>query len=199
MRAIRASIAAAAVALVLIVAVASPAAAHDELISSSPTNGQRMPEAPTSVSLSFSASVLTIGAAVIVADQSGKDWVIGDPEVDAGTVTVALAPGMPDAGYEVRWRVVSSDGHPVSGLVPFTVGDGSPLSHDSASGSSPAATATGAEASPPAPSIPRRILVGLIGAVLAAALFAGILFITRRRPRGNTETPRSDPAERDTL
>jgi methionine-rich copper-binding protein CopC len=101
---------------------ASPAAAHDELVASTPSIGEQLASAPSEVSLTFSADVLTIGAAVIIADGAGRDWVADEPVVTDGVVTVGLQSGMPDAGYEIRWRVVSEDGHPISGLVPFTVG-----------------------------------------------------------------------------
>lgn len=197
MRTIRISLAATAAAVLLVLAIAAPASAHDELVSSDPASGQRMPEAPASVSLSFSADVLTIGAAIIVVDQSGTDWAIGEPSIDAGTVTVALAPGMPDAGYEVRWRVVSADGHPVSGLVPFTVGDGSPLTHEDTSNAT-AASAGPTSSTPEGEGVPRMVLVGVIGGVIAAAVFFGIHFINRRRQRGTPETPGAQPGDRDT-
>ena len=45
-----------------------PAAAHDDLIGSEPAEGERLETAPESVSLRFTSEVLTIGAAVVVAD-----------------------------------------------------------------------------------------------------------------------------------
>ncbi len=94
---------------------AAPAAAHDELLASSPSPGAALDSAPTEVTLTFSADVLTIGAAVIVADGAGKDWAAAAPAVDNGVVSVPLVPALPAGGYEIRWRVVSQDGHPISG------------------------------------------------------------------------------------
>ena len=103
------------VASVVVLATAVPASAHDELISSSPVVGEVMPAAPEVVSLVFSKEVLPMGAAVIVVDQAGHDWVAAEAVLNEVTVTAELEPGMPAAGYELRWRVVSSDGHPISG------------------------------------------------------------------------------------
>ena len=105
-------------------ATSTAASAHDSLISSSPEEGQRLEAAPAEDSLRFTADVLPIGAAVIVSDAADRDWVSGEVVLVGDTVTAPLEACMPDAGYELRWRVVSSDGHPISGLIPFTVGDG---------------------------------------------------------------------------
>ena len=113
-----ASVAVATVALSL---VAAPAWAHDELVASSPQQNEQLTVAPTAVELIFSGEIMQMGAAVIVADAQENDWVAGDIQIDFDTLTVTLDEGMPNGAYEVRWRVVSSDGHPISGLIPFTV------------------------------------------------------------------------------
>lgn len=175
------------VAFAAVLAVAAPASAHDELVSSTPESGQRLTEAPSEIALTFSADVLGTGAAVIVADADGRDWAAAQPQLDGATVTVALQPDMPAAGYEVRWRVVSSDGHPIAGTIPFTVGDGTALEHgtqttaptaDGAGTRSDDATAD--EAGQENAGALRVALIGAAGAGIAVALFALILFLRRR-------------------
>lgn len=188
----------------------SPAAsAHDSLISSSPEEQQRLETAPTEVSLRFTAEVLPIGAAVIVSDAADRDWVSGEVVLVGDTVTAPLAAGMPDAGYELRWRVVSSDGHPISGLIPFTVGDGELIvrpadgsgdtsangnsaNGNSANGSDSSANSadddahgqlTDAGSAEPG-GIPRVVWLGAGGAVIALAIAALIAFIRRRARAG---------------
>lgn len=167
-------------------ATAAPAAAHDELLASTPASGERLAAAPSEAALRFSADVLTIGAAVIVADGAGRDWTTGEPVVEAGTVTVALQPGMPVGGYELRWRVVSADGHPISGVVPFAVGDADFLHQTPSRGTdpSPAATTAPAEQSPSAPHDPgmlRILAVGVGGAIVAIAAYALFHVIRRKK------------------
>lgn len=173
-----------AVGAAAVLVIAAPAAAHDELIASSPAPNAQLSEAPAGISLTFSADVLTLGAAVIVADGSGRDWVAGAPTVSSGTVTVELEAGMPANGYEIRWRVVSADGHPISGLVPFTVGGGAPLVR------TPAAAAPTTTDSPDTvqeqnsqedQGVLRILLVGAGGAVVAAAAYALIHIIRRKK------------------
>lgn len=117
----------AAIAALLILTVAGPASAHDELLGSTPSPNEQLSTAPTSVVLTYSAAILHEGAEIVVVDASGKDWTDGDPVIDTNTLTVPVASGLPEAGYLVEWRVVSSDGHPISGTIPFAVGDATPL------------------------------------------------------------------------
>ena len=101
------------------------------------------------------------------------------------TVTVGVEPGMPAAGYQVRWQVVSEDGHPIAGTVPFTVGDAEPY----ASTAQPTDPTTDAPASGDDQTTQsaetdgalRVLLVG--GAGAAVAVVALVLFRILRRPR----------------
>lgn len=188
-----------AVAVVALLATAAPASAHDKLVSSDPASDQTLQEAPVTVSLTYSADVLDMGAAVVVTDGDGTDWVSDAPAIDGATVTAALDADMPDGGYEIRWRVVSSDGHPITGIVPFAVGDGEePGAGDDAAASEPAAEAgtpnssqnqTAQEDEGPW----RVVLVGAGGAAVAAALFALVHFLRRRTdvrgPGDDGDTP----------
>lgn len=183
-----------ALAVGLIAVPAAPASAHEQLLSTTPTSGERLAAAPAEVTLEFSGEVLTLGAVVIVADAAGTDWAM-DPEIDGRIVTVPLVDGMPDAGYEIRWRVVSADGHPISGLVPFTVGDGAPYSsiadggarEDLSPSGVPAETTPGRVPEPaaaaPAAALPiwRLVLVGIGGAAVATLGYLVFLSVRRRR------------------
>src|SRR5690606_21571998 len=129
------------VAAIAILATAASASAHDELISSSPSADERLDTAPESITMTFSGQLLSLGdsspgAIVIVIDENGRDGATGEVEVVEDTVTAALEAGMPEAGYQLRWQVVSEDGHTVSGVVPFTVGDAAPMVTSSASAAS---------------------------------------------------------------
>lgn len=173
---------------------AAPAAAHDELLASSPSPGAALDSAPTEVTLTFSADVLTIGAAVIVADGAGKDWAAAAPAVDNGVVSVPLVPPLPAGGYEIRWRVVSQDGHPISGVIPFTIGGGAPLTRTPAATpatraapDAAAAADADADATPQDQSaredqgIIRILLVGAGGAIIAIAAYAAFHLLRRKK------------------
>ena len=106
----------------LLFAVASPAAAHDEIVSSSPEAGSTIGVIPEEISLTFSGEILTDFSAVIieVVAPDGQNLASGEPVIDGTTVTQAVQPGQAGV-FTVRWRVVSSDGHPISNEYQYTV------------------------------------------------------------------------------
>ncbi|WP_233486829.1 copper resistance CopC family protein [Zhihengliuella sp. ISTPL4] len=194
----------AVLAAVAILATAAPATAHDQLLESSPAEGERLDAPPGSVTMTFSGELLvldesTAGAVVLVVDADGEDWATGDVEVRGRNVTAALTPDMPEGGYQVRWQVVSEDGHPIAGVIPFAIGDAAPLE------STGSAEAT-ASAVPDAPTAsdqnadgtggPTRILlVGGAGAALAVVVFAVLLVLRRRRAAAVPPDSGDDMAE----
>lgn len=200
---------AATLAAVSVLGAATAASAHDELIDSSPAAGEALALAPTEVTLQFSADVLTVGATVIVIDADGTDWTAADPVLDGATVTVPLQEGMPDAGYELRWRVVSGDGHPIAGVVPFTIGDGEPFASatpeptDTGTGSGAttddehdhADTVSSADQNTAGDDTMRAVAIGTGGAIAAIAVLVLVLFFRRRAPRVDTGSSRSDDAD----
>lgn len=106
--------------LVLLVWVAAPAAAHDRLVTSTPTDGATLEAVPTEVVLEMSATALELGTEVQVLDVAGTNVTSGPATIADRFVTVPV--GELTAGeYTVVWRVVSSDGHPIDGTFAFTV------------------------------------------------------------------------------
>ncbi|TDX74897.1 hypothetical protein EDF35_3872 [Rathayibacter sp. PhB151] len=117
----RATITAAAT-LLLALAVAPAAAAHDSVLGSSPSPGAQVTEV-TEVSLSFNDTLLDLGGAsnafaIQVLGPDGRYYSEGCVALDGSTVSVPAALGAPGE-YEVRWQVVSSDGHPTSDSYTF--------------------------------------------------------------------------------
>lgn len=112
---------AAALLLVAPVALAAPAAAHDELLSTDPADGASLAEAPSVITLTFGEDAQKLGTAVVVTDSAGAKLNDGPTAVDGPLVTQAIT--APTAAGEVRvsYRVVSSDGHPVTGTIRFVV------------------------------------------------------------------------------
>ncbi|MDQ1083606.1 MULTISPECIES: copper resistance CopC family protein [Microbacterium] len=143
-RTLPAVVATAILAAAALLVPALPAAAHDELIGSDPSSGAVLETLPAQITLSYSADVLPdAGATVIeVTDAAGTSLTDGDPEVSGAQVTQALA-GPASGAVTVRWRVVSSDGHPIDGEFAFSVPESSPTPTPSATTTaSPVATAS---------------------------------------------------------
>ncbi|HLS14481.1 MAG TPA: copper resistance CopC family protein [Beutenbergiaceae bacterium] len=98
----------------------TPASAHSELIGSTPGEGEAVTEAPEQVVLEFNENIQDIGAEMAIAGPDGDEVDTDAGEVDGPTFTQDLAQERPAGEYAVQWRVVSADGHPISGEFTFT-------------------------------------------------------------------------------
>ena len=112
---------AAAIGALLFFFFATTASAHDHLVSSSPEADAVLSEAPAEITLVYSAELTSAGATVLITDEEGTDWANSEPVITGDTVTVAVQDHIASGAYVVQWRVVSSDGHPITGEVPFTI------------------------------------------------------------------------------
>ena len=122
-------------ALLLTFLSAEAALAHAEFRGSDPAADAVLDRLPGSITLRFSeqVGVLTLswllpgGAEAAARAEAGADSLTIDPPPEAGRGT-----------YVLRWRVASTDGHPVAGALVFSVGD--------ISGTAPVGPATGTSA-----------------------------------------------------
>lgn len=120
---VRASAWGALLALLTITAfgLSAPAAlAHASLVSINPADGSTVAAAPTQIVLTFSEDLLATSVRVQVVDGEGVPVADGTPVVDGPVATQPLVDGLSAGGYSVTYRVVSKDGHPVSGSTTFT-------------------------------------------------------------------------------
>lgn len=171
------------------------ASAHEQVVSSSPAAGEQLAATPDEVAVNFTADIMNIGAVMLLSDEAGTEWELGEVEPQGVTARAAVASELPDGRYTLAWRVVSGDGHPISGVVPFTIGE-------VAEASAPAPSATGTAAgddtagstvdptqAPVAASaetgMPQPLRILLLGAGGAALALAAAWLITRwvRRSR----------------
>lgn len=119
---VRASALAAALAALLLVTVA-PAQAHASLVSSDPAAGAKLAKEPSSVRMTFSENVGS-PAYVVVKAPDGRRVDSGKPKVLDETVTQKVKPSGYAGGYSVSYRIVSADGHPITGTIGFEVESG---------------------------------------------------------------------------
>ena len=123
----RAALAAGAAALVLGGALipAGPASAHDRLVGSTPAADATVTAEPGTIALDFSEDLLSLdaqnsGFAIQVVNASGGTFhEDGCVTVDGTTATSRIALGTAGT-YQVTWRAVSSDSHPIDGTYSFT-------------------------------------------------------------------------------
>ncbi|MEV5503732.1 copper resistance protein CopC [Nonomuraea fuscirosea] len=130
----KAALAALACALFLIFP-ASPAFAHDTLKSSSPAKNAQI-SSPKEIELEFSAGVKF--PFVVLHDAAGKEIALGEPRLDGPLVRTDVPQTLPPGSYVLAWRVVSSDGHPIEGEIPFGVRGSSSTASPSGEQSAPA-------------------------------------------------------------
>jgi copper transport protein len=165
----------AAIAAVLLAAsVCVPGAfAHANVISTSPRDGEIVATAPDAVRVLFDDPVTVApGNAVVGSDRSSV--LSGDPRTDrSGHELVLPVAELKNGDYSARWRIVSDDGHPESGVLAFRVGSG---------GAKPQPVLKAESNNPSTLDVAARWL--LIGGLLVAggsALF--VLLVTRARER----------------
>jgi copper resistance protein C len=119
----RAALCALAIGLVVLAVSSSgavPAWAHASLVSSSPKAGAELVELPSRVTFTFSEDV-SEPAYVVVRTDDGTGVTAGDPVVEGTTVTQRLDDSRGTGSFTMAYRVVSVDGHPVTGELDFTV------------------------------------------------------------------------------
>lgn len=181
---------------------AGPVSAHSALQSSTPADQAELVQPPTAVTLTFNEAVDSEFSDVVVTGPDGQARQEGATQVQGSTVTQPLRPLTEDGRYDVAYRVVSADGHPITGELSFTVtlppttapastAPATGAAPSSAAGSSAAAeSAAGAAAVTVAPAAAQDdassaalpLLVGLIAAVVVLGGAAAV--VARRRTAG---------------
>jgi len=115
-------------AILLLVSGASSAWGHASQVSSTPAAGESVPVLPPEIVIAFDSPVMKAGLAVAVRDPSGAIVGGAQPTVVQNEVRVGLPANNEASGtFGVAYRVVSEDGHAITGQFDFTVmGNGSP-------------------------------------------------------------------------
>ena len=163
-------------ALIAVVALlatgGSPAFAHAGLVSSTPPDGALLTEAPSQVTLTFNENLLETLVNVSVIDADDNVLLTSVAEAAGPTVIVGWPPEATDGIYRLAYRVVSADGHPVTGDIQLTV--------DAAA--TPTEVAAAAErATQSSSSLPSWVLIVGIGLFIGIAI--GLFTVALRRKR----------------
>lgn len=160
--------------------LATPALAHNVLIGSTPASGASVSTGPSEVTLNFNAPVQFGANYLTVIGPDGQHWEKTDNAAVVGnSVSTSVAPLGPAGVYKVGYRIISADGHPVSGEVQFTLttaGTGTPPDQSAGTGGAPAtgSTTSAATSASAAGGVP--VWVWVLGAVilLGVGLFFGL-------------------------
>jgi methionine-rich copper-binding protein CopC len=159
-------------AIALTVGAALPAAAHNVLTGSDPSDGATLNAAPTTVTLTFDQTVQNFEPVITVTGPNGNQFQTGSTSVRDNTVSIAVDGSGPPGLYTIGYRIVSADGHPVTGSVSYTL---DPAAAGTATGS-PAPDGTATSESSTGLSWWLWVAIG----VAALLVIAAVLVILRR-------------------
>lgn len=108
-------------ALIALIAIASPAAAHSELRRTSPAANAVLGVSPAEIIVEFNERVQVTTLRLV--DSAGRQTRLptttlrAAASVERAALTAPLAPGR----WQIEWAAISGDGHPISGRVSFEV------------------------------------------------------------------------------
>ncbi|GAA3135791.1 copper resistance protein CopC [Rhodococcus baikonurensis] len=100
---------------------AGTAQAHSALVGSTPSADAVLDTAPSSVELVFNQEIQTSFANVTVSAADGTQVGAGEPSVQGERVSLVTTGQMSSGTYTVGYRVISEDGHPITGSYSFTL------------------------------------------------------------------------------
>ena len=160
---------------------ALPAHAHTSLELSTPSDGQSFEFMPAGLSASFDEDLIEIEGEVVntleLQSADGTKYVLSAATIAGPTVSANTGDGEYPAGeYLLKFRVVSADGHPVTGEIRFSTQSSTTIDSGPAE---PVATAYVAETEE---SSPRNLIYMAAGLLLA---LASALVIKKRMGNGS--------------
>jgi methionine-rich copper-binding protein CopC len=160
-----------------VLGLATPAFAHNVLVGSSPVAGATLSTGPAEVRFDFNAPVRDGPNTITVVGPDGTHWErTENATVTGNSVSTAVAPLGAAGVYTASYRIISADGHPVTGEIRFTLtiaGHGTPA---------PTAVAATASGSGGGGGVP--IWVWIVG---AAVLLGVVLWLALRTSRGSED------------
>jgi len=109
----------------LLISSSNGANAHSGLISSNPSQGEVLDQLPQALTLTFNEELIVIDGETVNSLQLIAEGSVEKTELDVnivGPVINGLLPSgtYPPGVYEISYRVVSADGHPVTGEISFS-------------------------------------------------------------------------------
>ena len=155
-----------AVTLTLILGSAGNASAHDVLIGSDPADGAELATPPAQVTFTFDQPVQNFNPEVVITGPDGQHRPSNTVTVTGNVVTGTFTDTAKGA-YIAAYRIISADGHPVTGEVHFTLTTGT------------TAAAAPGPTSRPTTGSSAWIWIGLLAAAL---LIAAAIAIVIRKP-----------------
>jgi methionine-rich copper-binding protein CopC len=153
--------------LAFLTLVSAPSQAHTQLVSSSPSNGAVLDVAPTAVTYVFNEPLLPHLDTVSINTESGVNVTSKSVKPNKNTLSMPWPIDLMPGKYQVAYRIVADDGHPVTGSI--TLSYGTPVA-PSASLSATGVTSDDVVVEDSAPVGTMITVIALIAAVLSISL-----------------------------
>ena len=166
------------VALSFLALGSTPSQAHSQLVSSTPANGAVLAAAPTAVTFVFDEPLLPDLDTISINTEAGVNVASKRVEPVNNTLTLPWPTGIQPGTYQVAYRIVSGDGHPVTGAITFSFGT------PAAPSASPSATGVTGDYVLVEESAPVGTIVSIV-ALIAAVLSISLIVVLVRR--GNNQ------------
>ena len=102
---------------------AEPASAHAHLVKSLPSAGAVLAAGPSEVVLTFDQPIQAFPGAngMVVTGPQGSHWACGRARINGNTLTASMSEVGPPGAYQIHYRVLGADGHPITGSVPINI------------------------------------------------------------------------------
>ena len=102
---------------------AEPASAHAHLVKSLPSAGAVLAAGPSEVVLTFDQPIQAFPGAngIVVTGPESSHWACGRARINGNTLTASMSEVGPPGGYQIDYRVLGADGHPITGSVPINI------------------------------------------------------------------------------
>jgi methionine-rich copper-binding protein CopC len=122
----------------------APAMAHSQLESTSPVDGAVLDAPPAEVVFTFDDTLLDDTDTISINDENGNVVKSIHPKPEGASVSIPWPEGTAPGMYQVAYRVVCGDGHPVTGAILLTINGTAPAT----AAAFTAGASTGAAAEP---------------------------------------------------
>jgi copper transport protein len=101
--------------------------AHAYIFKSVPSENEILGQPPPMVSIQFDETIQPSFNSIKVFDSNGKQVDQKNGRIDpnnASIIETDMNGNLSNGTYSIQWKVVSGDGHPVEGVIPFQIGKG---------------------------------------------------------------------------
>ncbi|MFJ7748156.1 copper resistance protein CopC [Peribacillus sp. NPDC097295] len=95
---------------------------HATVISSNPSPNESLDTIPETISIRFSEDIQPSFYSLKVISKNKNEVPLQDIQVSEKTLEATWSSSLEEGSYIIKWRVVSSDGHPIDGTIPFQYG-----------------------------------------------------------------------------